>query len=206
MFSVRTPASDLTLLSSADLREAIGLEAGDTSKDTLLANMGTEAAAAIAVYCCVARDGINPPTLKSEAVKDIFRLNECRSRLYLSRRYVTAISSVVIDGTTMASTDYEFQGPSGAVARLVSDYLTFWSPGKITIEYTAGFSTVPAEIRAAAKRLVASMYSDHGRDPNLKRERVDGIGEQEFWVGTKAAEFFPQEVKDLLDPFKNWLV
>ncbi len=69
--------------------------------------------------------------------------------------------------------------------------------------YTAGFATIPADIKAAAARLVVDLYSANGRDPNVKRETVEGIGETEYWVGTKDDPALPMDVRELLAPYSN---
>lgn len=201
MFIVLTAAASRELLTAQQLRLAVGLSEADTSKDALLSSLGTAAASAITNYCRVARDGVTPPTLLQETVSDVFRLDRRQKSLFLSRRFVTSISAVSVDQTPLVPTDYELDRATGVFKRLCGERESCWQAGKVSITYVAGFATVPGDLRMAAQRLVASMYADNGRDPNLKRQRVDGIGEEEYWVGTKAAQMLPQEVADLLSPY-----
>ncbi len=47
--------------------------------------------------------------------------------------------------------------------------------------YTAGFTTLPGDLKVAAARLMLELYSENARDPNIKREKVEGVGETEYW-------------------------
>jgi hypothetical protein len=67
-WTIVTPASDLAILSQAELRAAAGLAAGDTSQDTDLSILGLEAAEWIAGLCGVAAADGKSPTLKREDI------------------------------------------------------------------------------------------------------------------------------------------
>lgn len=206
MLQMVTAASDLTLLSAADLRVAAGYAANDSTKDTALRALELEVAAAIARYCGIVEIGAYPVTVKSEVVTETFRFDKRRMRLILSRRPVTAISSVVEEGTTVASSDHEIEASSGILHRLCSDDRTYWRCGKIVVSYTAGWSTVPAGITGAAKKVIAEMWGATGRDPNLKRVRIEGVSEREYWVPPTTDPLLTDEVQDMLAPYRNhWI-
>lgn len=165
VFSVTEPATDLTLLSAEELRVAAGLERSDDTQDETLAELEAEVAAEIMSDCAIASDGTNPPTLRSEVCIEVFRLKTDSDVLYLSRRHVTAIDSIDEDGTALETTDWLLDAERGKLTRLVDDVGSCWSSSTIEIEYTAGFVTVPAELKAEAKARIKVKLSENSRDP-----------------------------------------
>lgn len=207
MLTVSTPAIDFTLLTASELRAAVGLADADTSMDTILATVGNRAANIIARECRVAQGGVARPTLKSETLAETVRLEINVKPLILSRRFVTAITSVVEDGVTLASTRYEVEGPAGLLWKLdAEDRRIPWPVSKIVVTYVAGFATVPDELKAAAAKLVADLYSSNGANGNLKRERIEGVSEREYWVAPTTDPAIPAEVSELLSSFMSHAV
>lgn len=199
-FSVTTPAADLALLTVAELRAAIGVT--DTSKDAELAILGLRVAAAIARQCSIVSDGVNPPTLLSETCTEIFRWSGGCGPLPLSRRPVTAITSVTVDGTVIDAADYEI-GNGANLHRLSSDERTYWACGKITVVYVAGYAAAPPDLKLAASKLVTALYSETARDPSLKREDLYGVLEREYWVAPSDDPLLTKEISELLAPYKQ---
>lgn len=202
MLTVTTPAEDRSLLTIAELRAACGVS--DASKDAALATIGARVSAAIARLCRVSEDAPNPVTLRSEVLTEVFRLKRGVEELILSRRPVTAIASVVADDVALDEDEYEVEAATGLLFFLVDDYRTMWTATKITVAYTAGWSTVPDDLKAAAAKLAADMYQTGTRDPNLKRVDVEGIGTKEYWVPPASDPLASQEVMELLSPYMNW--
>ncbi len=194
-FSVTTPATDLSLLTTAELRAAVGVS--DGSQDAALAILGRRVSTSIARQCNVVDDGTNPPTLLRETCTEIFRWSGC-GPLPLSRRAVS-IASVTIDGDAVDAADYEVNGRN--LYALSDDERTEWDSGKITVVYLAGFSTAPDDLKLAASKLVTATNAESGRDPSLKREDIPGVLEQEFWVAPSGDPFLSREIADLLSPY-----
>jgi len=172
-FSVVNPATDLTLLSPEDLRIAAGLDRDDTSQDETLAEYEAEVAAEIASDCAIASDGVNPPTLRSEECTDVFRFGCPAVALYLSRRHVSGIASVVEDGIGLDEPDWRLNAETGKLVRLVNDADVCWSAAKVEIAYTAGFDIVPNELKAEAKSRIKFKASEGSRDPLARSIRTD---------------------------------
>lgn len=207
MLTVSSAAADFTLLTAAELRVAVGLSDADTSMDTILATMGNRAANILARECRVAQAGVSRVTLRSETLVETFRLETSRKPLILSRRFVTSITSVVEDGSTLSSTLYEVEGASGFLWRLdADDDRIEWPAAKIVVTYVAGFATVPDELKAAAAKLVADLYAANGANGNLKRERIEGVSEREYWVAPTSDPALPAEVVELISPFMSHAV
>lgn len=175
-FTVTDAATDLTLLDVEELRVAAGLDSDDTSNDEVLAAYGAEVAAEIASDCAIASDGVNPPTLRSESCSDVFRLKCHTDALFLSRRHVSEITSIEEDGVALADADWRLEAETGKLIRLVDDADSCWTASKIEVEYTAGFSTVPSELKAEAKTRIQIKMSEGSRDPLARSVRLEVPG------------------------------
>lgn len=204
MLTIVTPAPDPSLLTIAELRAAAGV--ADQSSDAALILIGQEASLAIARACGVAQAGTSIPTLRAEIVAETVRLHTARQAVVLSRRPVSAVASVTEDGDSLVVADYEVDSASGLLYRLDSDKRVHWDPTKVVVTYTAGFAVVPPDLRRATMKMVTDMWSTAGRDPNLKRVRIEGVSEREFWVAPTTDPLVPAEVMDLLAPYRNhWI-
>jgi hypothetical protein len=181
-FSVVAPAADLTLLTPEELRVAAGLNRTDASHDEALAEWGLEVAAEIASDCAIASDGINPPTLRSEVVNDVFRY--CSSGvLWLSRKHVSDVSQVMENGIELTPADVLLEAETGKLMRLVNNAKSCWTGTLVEVSYTAGFDTVPAELKAEAKSRVAVKNSESSRDPLARDIRTEIPGVETLEIG-----------------------
>lgn len=206
MITVTTPATDVALLTTEELRLAVGLSSTDASQDTLLALFGDRAADAMAQWCGIMDVPPNPLTFREETITEVFRCVYGRAELTLSKRPVTAVTSVVVDATTYASTEYEISVQAGQLYRLSADNRVEWDGEKITVVYTAGYATVPPALKMAAVKMVRMLWSENGPDagdPNLKRVRIEGVGEREYWVGGASDPLMSMEVQELLSRFRE---
>lgn len=204
MITITDAADDYNLLSIQELRAAVGVTG--ISDDAALTTMGEQISAAIARACGVAAAGSTPPTLREESIAETFRLSSCRASLSLARRPVVSVASVVEDGTTLDAEDYELDG--GRLLRLESDVERDWPAAKIVVTYTAGWATVPSDLKLAASKMAALVWSQASRDPLAKRERVrqDDVEEVEtdYWVGPLNASAIPADVADMLGPYNRF--
>lgn len=210
MFEVLTPATDRTLLTITELREAAGV--ADGTMDTSLLRTAGRIYASMIKACRVATDGIVPPTFRLESVRDTFRSEYGAARrrrrhvispgpeIYVSRNPVVSVASVTEnDVVLVAGTDYEVHKSSGCMVRLSSDRETCWPCGKIIIAYDAGWSTVPDELKAAAFRFMQLTVQQGGRDPLLRGESVPGVLERSYTTEVGREISVPPEVMDALE-------
>jgi hypothetical protein len=172
-FSVTTAATDLTLLTAEELRVAAGLSRDDDSKDETLAEYEAEVAAEIMSDCGIASDGLHPPTLRSEVCSDVFRPYCHENVIYLSRRHVTAVASIEEDGEALDVGEWRIDADKGRLVRLINDADACWSATKIEVAYTAGFATVPNELKAEAKARIRMKVSEGSRDPLARTIRIE---------------------------------
>lgn len=196
-FIVTEPASDRTLLSVAERRAAVGVE--DSNKDADLAVIEARVAATIAAACRVPSAGANSPTLRAETICVTYRLVAPRRVLILPRRPVVSIISVVEYGVTLAAAEYETEAAAGLLNRLSGDDRTCWTAAKIVVTATAGWVVVPADLKLAAAKFMAAEWTQGSRDPLLRRIKVEGISEREYWVDPTRESVIPAEVMDILE-------
>lgn len=202
IFSVTTAATELSLLSIEELRAAAGVNG--PAKDAELLALGRSASTALARQCCLRDDGVNHPTLLRETCTEVFRWTGC-GPIRLSRRPVTSVTSVTIDGVAVDATGYEIVDGRN-LYRLSSDALTYWASGKITVVYVAGYAPAPYDLKMAATKLFTALNAEKARDPNLKKEEIPGVRTVEFWVSPSDDPLLSKEISDLISPYREmWI-
>jgi hypothetical protein len=203
VLSVTSAAPDRSLLTLAELKAATGVSG--SSRDAELRALSGAVEQSIARACKVVTDGTTPPTLRSETVQETFRLYHRTDVLILGRFPVVSVSSIIEAGTALTALDYEALKGAGMIRRLSGDSTLHWAHGKIVVTYTAGQATVGSDLKLAASKLAAALWKEGqpNRDPNLKRIRVEGISEREFWVPPTGDPLVPSDVLDLLGPYIN---
>lgn len=212
LLTVTSPASDLSLLSLAEMRTAAGQS--DGSRDADVKRIGSRVADAITAACKIAADGATPPTLRQESLVDTFRLDRWWGRtshhddhyeIILSRRPIVSVTSVVEAGVTLDPSSYEIRASKGTLARLVADVPSRWVPSKVVVTYVAGWATVPEGLKRAAEKLMKFYWSEASRDPLLRSVEVPGILNKTYWIGAPGDPSIPQDVMDDLGPYLNLL-
>lgn len=171
-----SPTYDLTVL--ATVKEELGVTV--STYDARLARLIHEASADCERYC-------HGRVFAQETVTETFRnVWGLRAPLVLDRYPVTAITSVVVDGTTLAADEYEVDGSSGILWRLSSDTRISWAGYKIAVTYTGGFellATLPRDVERACIEQIKALFYGGPRDPNLKSVDVPGVMSETYWVG-----------------------
>ena len=210
-FNVIAPAADITLLSLAEMRAAVGI--ADGSRDADVQRIASRATADIVNACKVAADGATPPTLRRETVQDTFRLNRwwnrrdhpgLRETLIVSRRPIVDVISVVEAGVTLdPAADFEIRAGTGQLIRLYDDQPAHWARDKIVVQYDAGWEKVPDGLKGAVEELMQLYWNDVTRDPLLKSVNVPGVLERQYWIGSPTDPAIPQSVLDRLGPYIN---
>lgn len=206
MFEVVTAATDLSLLSLAELRAATG---SDRSEDEATKALGKYISATLVAACRITTDGAMPATLRLESLRDTFRSGDGRTRhahvggrarsLELSRKPVIEITSVIENDAVLDPTEFEVQKSSGLLKRLYDDRECGWPHGKIVVEYLAGWDVVPDNLKFAALRFAQLIAQQAGRDPLLKSENTPGVLAREWWVEPSREVGVPPEVMDMLN-------
>lgn len=131
--------------------------------------------------------------------------------LVMQHSPITAVTSVTLDGTTV----YTNGGASLMEVDAYEGYLiymdgTLTASGStrrkpVTVVYTAGYSTVPADVALACQKLVAL---------SLNQDLRDAVGIRAYSIGSKRVEFdtattggngasaIPANIQALLKPYK----
>lgn len=195
--TISSPNTDRSLLTIAERRAAAGLAAGDTSKDAILNPLGNYVDAMITKACRVAQAGVIPPTLRLESVVETFQFKAAQNGLFLARRPIVEVTAVTEAGSELAADDWDVDGQG--LYRMAGSERTTWSIGETSVSYSAGFSTVPDDLKyAAIKFMQAELYTS-GRDPLLKSISIPDVISKEFWVDPSKTEVVPAEVISILD-------
>lgn len=196
---VTTPAADLSLLTQAERREAIGVT--DGSQDTQLAGLDLRLAAAIMAECGIAVGAGSEPTLLQETLTQTFWSVHV-AEIELARRHNVEVVSIVENETTLVETDFAAKAESGLLIRLFSDRPYRWCANKVVVVYKAGFVTVPGDLKQAAMDFMRLAWAEKGRDPSLKSEVVDIPDvrrvERGFWVGSVPGQASDGAVPDIV--------
>jgi hypothetical protein len=129
-----------------------------------------------------------------------------------SRSPVASISSVVEDGITLAASDYEADLQAGLIWRLADDYRVKWSGRKITISYSAGYilpsdagRNLPQDIQRACVLMVTAQYNARGRDPMIRSESAQDVGQATYLDPREGMESMPPQVAALLYNYRSVL-
>lgn len=201
---ITTPAGDLSLLTQAERREAIGLAAGDVTQDTKLAALDLRVAAAIMADCNIAIGAGGEPTLLQETMTETF-WGVDRRMLVLSRRHRVEIVSLVEDSVTLsADVSALVDTEAGILTRLCDDRPRYWRARKVVVSYKAGFlaNAIPADLKQAAMDFMRLAWAEKDRDPSLKSEVVDIPDvrrvERGFWVGSIPGQSNEGAVPDIV--------
>lgn len=220
ILSVTTQAPDLTLLEIDELREAA--EVVGTAQDKNLRRFGLRVAARIAASCRIRRGGAFPATLREESLLETFRRNlfggvydqplgghsdiwaggRLKLRLRLSRRPIVSLDSLTFDGNP--------QDVSAATILVdsVGGFIEYL-PGKgafygmaVAVSYTAGFATVPEDLKLAARMLLQQYLATDAQEPGLKQINVPNILERQYFQSPVDKDI-PQNILDILAPYRN---
>lgn len=198
---VTTKATDLALLTEAERREAAGLAADDTSKDTALEALDQRIAAAIMSECNIAIGSGAEPTLWKETLTETF-YSVHLDRLVLARRHNVVITSLTDSDTALLDSDYIVDPEAGIITRMRSSCPSSWRAAKIVAVYTAGFEAIPADLKFAAMDFFRSEWLARSRDPLVKRVQTDVFEVEstttDYWVGSVPGQAREGAVPDMV--------
>lgn len=202
--TVSTPAGSYNLTTLSAVKSDLGIT--DTSNDTYLTTLITRASQTINQYCnrVFVSEGMTE-TFYPDREYYSYQLSGGIPCLQLSRWPLISVTSVTENGTALVEgTDFLVDKENGRLLRLDTlSYPTEWPTWKTVVVYTAGYATVPGDLEEACSRLVRARYMAKTRDPFLKSERVEGVGESTYWVSTDAASGnLPPDIADAVDNYR----
>lgn len=183
-FTVSVPAADRSLLTLAEMKKAVGILDADTTQDDYLTAYGLAVSDLIARACNVREDGVNPPTLLQETIVETIRpiAGFPQKDIPLARRFVSEITTLVYGGVTLDGADFECDASPAILRKVVGEYNGVWTTQAIVITYTAGFATIPTDLKLAATLEFKTRFTSDARDPMLRMESVVGVGQREYFA------------------------
>jgi hypothetical protein len=208
ILSISTPATDRTLLSIEELREAADVT--DKSQDAELIRMGRRVADRIARACRIRAGGAVIPTLRQETIVETFRQKGRRDfsfghhwphRIRLARRPIVSVLALTSDGVVVDMTNLEIDGAAG-MAEWITGRGSF-TGNRVAIQYVAGWQVVPEDLKQAAVELL-QQYLDNSEQPSgLQLINIPNVVERRFWVGQPSDPDLPTSIMDKLWPYRN---
>ena len=81
--------------------------------------------------------------------------------------------------------DFRVDYDNGELTRLhvITGYPKSWPAFPISVRYSAGYSSIPADLIDAALRMVKARWLSRLRDPALRAENIPGVREAQYWLG-----------------------
>lgn len=185
-----------TYASLAEVKDYLGIT--DNSKDALL-NIYLDSAERVingffSVDTMLSTDYTERLKIDSTSPSD-----QRGYEFFLRKRPVTAIKSINgITYTGVAETDYIIENQRKVTFKEISTYLVGFWWDSIKIVYTAGFATVPADIKLAEMMIVGQMYATGGSNNAYSSY---AIGDEKVVFKSKEES---QAVLNLLKPYKTF--
>jgi hypothetical protein len=195
---------DLTTLANVKAE----LDITDGGSDAVLRRYITSASKAAAHYC----NRVFAVETVSEAFLPGHRYcayGQHYAVLQLSRFPLVTVTSVTEDDDLLTVTDdYLVNSSNGQLTRVNSGLLpSRWLELGVTVVYSSGYATVPADLEDAVIRMVTQRYSAKGRDATLKSEEIPGVRSAQYWIATgEEAGAITPDVADLLDRYRSIVV
>jgi hypothetical protein len=195
MLTVTEASTDRRLTRLDTVKTELGIT--DGASDEKIAALIEQASDVVAKYC--------NRVFALETVAETFRIHHHGTQgLTLGRYPVVAITSIVENGTTLTTDEYEADIETGIIERLRSDRVLGWPAGKVVVAYAAGFDLpdgLPDGIERATIELVKQYYASGDRDPLVRSEVVEGAGSTDYFSPSTTG--FTPEVEGLLEPHRK---
>lgn len=205
MLTVITPATSTALTTLSRAKALLGFASTD---DAAVAVLIGQASRLIAEHCR------RPFGLA--AYREMFSDRDlCGEGPILARDPVVELTAVRSDGALLDVADYRISD-SGRLQRIDSyGRPSPWYGSVLSVDYRAGYvlpqdganapvPTLPDSVERAAIMIVATYLSLRGRDPTVKSESNDGLGQTSWWVPGAGDSLPSPEAEQLLVPFVRY--
>lgn len=195
IITVVTAASDQLLISRDNLK--IDLNITKDSYDAYLTRAIAAASSDIAIYC--------GRVFNRETVDETYYLDEDRDVLILSRYPVSSITSVLVDGVAVDSSEYTVDKENGLLIRLDEDDATpvIWEEGTVVVRYVGGYAAVPADLQTACGDIVKGMFYSRQRDPTIRSETIPNVYQASYRVIGPGEGDYPIEISSVLNRYRK---
>lgn len=176
------------LTSVADVKESLGIDAGDTSKDNLIKRKINQATLYIESYCSLSRDHHFALTTYTNEEYDGTNNNT----IVLRMRPVTSVTSFQRRNSTLSDGGFEdveselyYEDLSAGVIELVVRANSGWNRYRVT--YSAGYSTIPADLAEACATL-ASFYVENSASGTAVKKKQEGQRSIEYFQASSGSD------------------
>jgi hypothetical protein len=165
----------------ADVKESLGIDAGDTSKDNLIIRKINQATLFIENYCSLSRDHHFKSTTYTNEQYD----GVSKNTIVLKMRPIITLSSfqgrsaVTSDGSfTDIESELYFTDLSAGVLELLFNTTNSWNMYQVT--YTAGYATIPSDLAEACVTL-ACYYVENSASGTAVKKKQEGSRSIEYF-------------------------
>lgn len=193
---------DFALCSVADVKETLGIDSGDNSKNNIIIrkiNQGTEM---IEKYT----DRRFASTVYTEEEYDSTNTDQ----LVLKQRPIITFTSLEVRDSTLNESDWEtvdtelyFVDYSAGVLDLVFNVSGRWN--RVRTTYTAGYATIPSDIAEACVTLASYLVENPTSGAAIKRKE-EGQRKVEYYdtQSTSNSLFDQLGIDDILKSYSNY--
>lgn len=196
------------LTSVNDVKESLGIDSGDTSKDNLIKRKINQATLYIESYCSLSRDHHFKETTYTNEEYD----GTNNSTIVLRMRPVSVITTFQRRDSTLSDggfSDVEselyFSDLNAGVIELVTRSNGGWN--RYRVNYTAGYATIPADLAEACVTL-ACYYVENSASGTAVKKKQEGSRSIEYFqagqTGSGDSLIDQLGVDDVLSRYKQY--
>lgn len=195
------------LTTQALVKTEVGIASGDSSQNDNIDAMINAASSQIDNHC-----GLGRLVSETGIVENLSSFGT--NFLFVNRKPLNAITSIVLDGDTVDATTYSIHDPfEGSIYRRAGWLWTAAGFQRVThtglqgteerrffVTYDAGYTTVPADLERAATMLSAHHFNTIGRRTDIESERL--LSWSAKYVMAKAGDSgIPPAIAAMLAPY-----
>jgi hypothetical protein len=191
----------------ADVKESLGIDAGDTSKDNLIIRKINQATLFIENYCSLSRDHHFKSTTYTNEQYD----GVSKNTIVLKMRPVITLSSfqgrsaVTSDGSfTDIESELYFTDLSAGVLELLFNTTNSWNMYQVT--YTAGYATIPSDLAEACVTLACYYVENSASGTAVKKKQEGSRSIEYFQASANSSDSLIDQLglDDLLSRYKQY--
>lgn len=175
MLVVLTPPPEDALVPLDEAKAELGIEG--TGQDGRVRRMVAAASGALAQFCN------RPEGFGRAEVQETFTVRSPCARLLLHRDLEPEVLSVHEGGALLPPSLYALDG--ARLWRLDAEGGRSAWAGDAMVRYRAGFALptgAPALLAEACLSMVAAAHRERGRDPGVRSERTEGVGQTDYFA------------------------
>lgn len=188
-----------------DVKESLGIDAGDTTNDNLIIRKINQATEMIEKYCGGRRFA---STVYTDEEYDATNSDQ----LVLKNRPIIAFTGLdSSDGTTntgswsTVNSEFYFRDNTAGVLDLTFNASGKWNRYRVT--YTAGYAIIPSDLAEACVTLASYLYENATSGTGVKKKQEGGRSIEYFdpTSGGGSGDIFEQlNIDDVLKPYCNY--